>query len=133
VRRACHTVERHSDSYFDPRIKAVVALAPAPTLKSFTPESVAKITVPTTLIVGQNDEEAPHKLCALWLRENNRSFQVELLGREVGHYVFLPEATEAGKALEPDICRDPDGVDRAAIHDSVATTVEATFRKAQGG
>ena len=126
------SVERHSDSYFDPRIKAVVALAPAPTVRSFTPESVAKVIVPTTLVAGQDDMEAPHKLCALWLREHNPSFQVKLLGRQVGHYVFLPEATEAGKALEPDICRDPDGVDRVAIHDSVATMVEATFRKAQG-
>ncbi len=126
------SVERHSDSYFDPRIKAVVALAPAPPVRSFTPESVAKIMVPTTLIAGQNDVEAPHKLCALWLKENNPSFQVELLGSNVGHQVFLPEATEVGKALEPDICCDPDGVDRIAIHGSVAAIVETRFRKALG-
>jgi predicted dienelactone hydrolase len=124
------SVERHSDLYLDPRIKAVAALAPAPTVRSFTPESLAKIIVPTTLIAGQNDEEAPHEQCALWLKERNLSFQLELLGREVGHYVFLPEATEAGKSLEPGICRDPDGVDRAAIHDSVAAVVETRFRKA---
>jgi predicted dienelactone hydrolase len=124
------SVERHSDSYLDPRIKAVVALAPAPPVRSFKPESVSMIVVPTALIVGQNDLEAPHTLCALWLKENNPSFQVELLGRDVGHQVFLPEATETGKALEPDICCDPDGVDRGAIHGSVATMVEAKFRKA---
>ncbi|MDP1700372.1 MAG: hypothetical protein Q8L53_05330 [Aestuariivirga sp.] len=124
------SLERNSDSYLDPRIKAIVALAPAPPVRSFKPESVAKIAVPTTLIAGQNDVEAPHEQCALWLKENNPSFQVELLGREVGHYVFLPEATKAGKAWEPNICRDPDGVDRAAIHASVAAITETRFRGA---
>ena len=126
------SVERHSDSYFDPRIKAVVALAPAPPVRSFTPESVAKIVVPMTIIVGQNDVEAPHKQCALWLKENNPSFQIELLGSDVGHHIFLPVATDIGKALEPDICCDPVGVDRVAIHGSVAAIVETWFNKASG-
>ena len=126
------SIERHSDSYFDPRIKAVVALAPAPPIRSFKSESIAKIVVPTTIIVGQNDMEAPHKYCALWLKENNPSFQIELLGGDIGHQVFLPEATDVGKALEPDICCDHVGVDRVAIHRFVAAIAETWFNKKLG-
>ena len=52
-------------------------------------------------------------------------------GPDVGHYVFLPEATDTGKTLEPDLCRDPDGVDRRAIHRDAAAAVEVSvsFRR----
>lgn len=124
----CWWERAHADSYFDPRIKAVVELAPAPPVRSFKPESIARIALPVAIIAGQNDEEAPHQHCALWLKENNPSFCLELLGRNIGHYVFLPEATETGKALEPVICCDPAGVDRAAIHRAVAEATERFFR-----
>lgn len=124
------SVERHSDSYFDPRIKAIVTLAPAPPVRSFKPESIAKIALPVAIITGQNDEEAPHQHCALWLKQNNPAFCLELLGSNVGHYAFLPEATKTGKMLEPLICRDPDGVDRATIHRSAAEATERFFGNA---
>ena len=124
------SIKRQSDSYLEPRIKAVVALAPAPPVRSFKPESVAKIAVPTTIIAGQNDLEAPHRQCALWLKENNPAFQIELLGHDVGHYVFLPEATDVGKAHGPEICRDPVSVDRAAIHRFAAEAAARLFNSA---
>lgn len=125
------SMKRHSQSYLDPRVKAVMAFAPAPPVRSFERDSIARIRIPTSIIVGQNDMEAPHGECALWLKENNPSFQANLLGREVGHYVFLPEATNAGRDLESTICSDPVGVDRVAIHRSAAEAAERLFRSAR--
>jgi predicted dienelactone hydrolase len=110
------SVARHGNSYGDPRVRAIFAMAPPPPVRAFVPESVSAIDAPVHIIVGQNDSEAPYDECALWLRAQNPAFEVTLLGTEVGHYVFLPEATDAGKAQLPELCVDPVRVDRRAIH-----------------
>ena len=81
-------------------------------------------------MVGQGDREAPHEACALWLVRQNPAFQLELFGRDVGHYVFLCEATEIGRCDEPVICADGPGVDRRAIHDQAAAMAERLFKSA---
>jgi predicted dienelactone hydrolase len=120
---------RHSRSYRDSRIKAVLAFAPAPPVRGFEPQSLGEISVPVSIMVGQSDREAPHRECALWLTENNAAFQIELLEKNVGHYVFLCEATELGKSLEPLLCVDAPDVSRRAIHDRAAAVSEALFRE----
>jgi len=120
---------QHSKSYRDSRIKAAMAFAPAPPVRALEPLSLANISIPISMMVGQSDREAPHRECALWLKENNAAFQVELLGENVGHYVFLCEATELGKSREPHLCKDAPGVSRRQIHDHAATVSEAHFRK----
>ena len=120
---------QHSSSYRDSRIKALMVFAPAPPVRALEPQSLAIISIPTSIMVGQSDREAPHRECVLWLKENNSAFLVELLGENVGHYVFLCEATELGKSQEPLLCMDAPGVIRRAIHDHAATVSEAHFRK----
>lgn len=123
------SMERHGRSYHDSRVKAVAALAPAPPVRAFTPASLSSIVVPVHIMTGEADAEAPHEDCSLWLKRQNPAFDVTLLGANVGHYVFLPEATETGRRLEPLICRDPDDVDRRAIHDRCAMATETLFRR----
>lgn len=123
------SLARQSDSYADPRVRAVVTFAPAPPVRGFTSDSLATIRVPVALMAGQADLEAPHETCALWLCEQNPAFTLELLGETVGHYVFLNEATDFGRAVAPEICTDPFGVDRRAIHDRAAAFADAHFRK----
>jgi hypothetical protein len=53
---------------------------------------------------------------------------LDVLAPEVGHYVFLPEATEAGRRAAPDTCADGLGVNRAAVHDRVAAAANELFR-----
>ncbi len=119
---------RHANSYLDRRIQAIATFAPAPTVRAFEPDSVEGIAIPVQITVGRDDQEAPHDECSLWLQQHNPNFDVKLLGSDVGHYVFLPEATEAGKKLEPSICIDPDGVERRAIHVNAAQATEQLFR-----
>ena len=122
------SLERQSLTYADPRIRAVTAIAPPPPVRGFRPKTVAAIRLPVAILVGQADPEAPHEACALWLKQQNPEFAVELLGETVGHYVFLNEATDLGRREAPQICLDAPGVDRRAIHDRAAAFADAHFR-----
>jgi predicted dienelactone hydrolase len=109
--------ERQSVSNLDQRIRTAVALAPAPTVRAFTPDSLAAINAPITIMVGEADQEAPAGPCSIWLSERLPNSQLHFLGRNVGHYSLLSLGTEEGRRLEPEICIDAPGVDRSAIHE----------------
>ena len=121
------SMARHNDCHRDHRVRAVAVFAPAPPVRAFTPDSLAAISLPIHIMVGKGDVDAPYDECALWLQQHNPSFEVSLLGDEIGHYVFLPEATETGRAQLPDICCDPPGVDRRTVHRDAAATAERLF------
>ena len=110
--------ERRAISYRDPRVKAALLLAPAPPVRAFTDESLAATAVPVSMMVGGADSEAPAQDGAEWLLERLPQALFEQLGPAVGHYVFLPEATEAGRSAAPVFCVDAQGADRRAVHDA---------------
>ncbi|MCZ4279814.1 hypothetical protein O4H49_03430 [Kiloniella laminariae] len=110
------SMDRQNLSYKDGRITAAVALAPPPPVRAFEPDSLKSITVPVGILVGQNDREAPHLDCACWLKQQNPAMELQLLGKTVGHYVFLPEGTASDKAREPELFYDPEGINRKEIH-----------------
>lgn len=124
------SVARHGRNHLESRVRAVAAYAPAPTVRAFTPSSVASIAIPVALMTGAGDTEAPFETCTQWLKERNPAFAITALDAPTGHYVFLPEATDAGRAQEPAICVDPPGVDRAAIHDRAAAMAWRLFAEA---
>lgn len=110
--------ERQSASCADPRVRVVVALAPAPPVRAFTPNSLAEIAVPVTVLAGEADREAPIEPCAMWLAERLPRCKLHSLGAHVGHYTLLCAGTEAGRKLEPELCIDLPGVDRQEVHKS---------------
>jgi len=117
---------RQSQSYKDERVRRAVLLAPAPPIRAFTPESLAGITNPVTIIVGGDDREAPAEVCADWLDAQIARSQVHNLGPGVGHATFLCLGTENGRTESPELCVDNLGVDRAFIHQRiVALTLSA--------
>ena len=119
---------RQSMSYHDSRVRAALVLAPAPTVRAFTEESLATISRPVAIAVGGADLEAPAEQCAIWLHERLPNSSLSLLGREVGHYVFLCEGTEIGRAREPELYVDAAGVDRRAIHQAVIAKAVDLFQ-----
>ena len=119
---------RHSLSYRDPRIRAILALAPAPPVRSFSIESLRSIELPVGIMVGPADIEAPVQECAAWLAEHIPTSELTLLEPDAGHYVFLCEATDPGRKAEPAICLDPAGVDRSSIHDRAAEAATRLFQ-----
>ena len=108
--------DRRARSYRDPRVRAALLLAPAPPVRAFTDESLAAITAGTPMMIGGADLEAPASDGAEWLQERLPQTSIERLGPAVGHYVFLPEGTEAGRRAASMLCVDAPGVDRRAIH-----------------
>ena len=82
-------------------MRAAFVCAPAPTVRGFTDESLAAITIPVAIVCGENDLEAPHRQCAGWLAERVENCDLTLLGKSVGHYVFLCEPTRQVNVWSP--------------------------------
>ncbi len=106
------------ESYRDPRIKAVFAIAPALGF-TFTPESLRAIRLPVAVVAAGADTIAPPASSADILRANVRGAKETTLPG-VEHDTFLDTCTGAGKAQFPQYCTDPAGVDRAAVHAQTA-------------
>lgn len=115
--------ERHGDSFLDTRISKCVAIAPPPPIRSFTNRSLRCIDCPTLIIAGEADIEAPFHSCAQWLSTQNPRFQLESIGKNVGHYAFLPECTDHGMCVEHEICIDHPSIVRSKIHTDAAMSI----------
>ena len=115
--------DRHSELYLDARIHKCVAIAPAPPVRAFTQKSLSEIKIPTLIVAGEADEEAPFDQCSEWLKEHNKGFRLHSAGKNVGHYTFLAECTEQGISLEPEICIDHPSINRSTIHDNISILI----------
>lgn len=118
---------RRANAYRDARIRAALLLAPAPPVRAFTEESLAGITAPVGIMIGGADLEAPARDGADWLAGRLAGAEVEHLGPAVGHYVFLPEGTEAGLRDAPGLCVDAPGVSRRAVHEEALAAALRLF------
>ena len=117
---------RHRQSYRENRIKAAFAIAPALGM-AFTADSLGEIEIPVQIVTTEIDNEVPPKTNAHRFSELIPNANLELILGRADHYVFLAEATEAGKRLEPDICIDHPSVDRRQIHQQVGRQATGFF------
>lgn len=115
------------ESYRDPRIKAVFAIAPALGF-TLTPESLRAIRLPVAIVAAGADTIAPPASSADTLRANVRGAKETTLPG-VEHDTFLDTCTAAGKAQFPQYCTDPAGVDRAAVHGQTAEMAVQFFAR----
>ncbi len=122
------TLQRAGDSYRDPRIRAVFAIAPA-VARAFKPESLKEIAIPVEIVAGAADPIAPPAENAQFFASNIRTAKLTLLPGGVGHYTFLDLGTEAGKKQLPQFFVDNPGVDREAVHRQVAQMAADFFDK----
>jgi predicted dienelactone hydrolase len=110
---------RHAgDSYKDKRIKRVFAISPA-LGSGFTASGLSKIKIPVSIVIGQADKITPLATNAQRYANLIKGATLTVLPGEIGHYTFLAECNAHGKAVV-DICRDGEGIDRAAVHHQVA-------------
>lgn len=119
------SLARSGESYRDPRVKAVFAIAPALGFTE-TPESLHAIRLPVEMVVGTEDRIAPANENADYLRANLKA------GREttlpgVSHYTFLDTCTPAGVSALPMYCTEAPGIERDAVHARVAATAVTFF------
>jgi predicted dienelactone hydrolase len=120
VRRTSgESLARSADSFRDPRVKAVFAIAPA-LGETLTQDSLRAIRVPTYVVVGAADPIAPAHDNADYIRSNIHGAQETVLPGGVAHYTFLDTCTAAGKAAYTTYCADRPGIDRDAVHAQVA-------------
>ncbi len=111
------SLARSGDSFRDPRVRAVLAIAPALGFTQ-TPESLRSLRLPVAMVVGSADPIAPAETNANLLKANVRGARETVLPN-VAHYTFLDTCLPAGKASLATYCTDPVGVDRTAVHEQV--------------
>lgn len=111
------SLARSGDSFRDPRIRAIFAIAPALGF-TLTPESLHAMRLPVAVVVGSADPIAPPAQNADLIRMQVRGARETVLPG-VAHYTFLDTCTAAGKQTLQTYCTDPAGIDRAAIHQQV--------------
>lgn len=118
---------RMSDCYLDPRVRAALILAPGNSVLGCNEGGLRSIKKPSRIVVGGSDFVLP---VALWLHERLPASALDRVAPEAGHYVFLPEPTEAGRLTDPVPWIDAPGVDRRSIHVQTAALAAEFFRAA---
>lgn len=119
-------------SYKDPRVKAIVAMAPAlgPGIKT---SSLAEISTPVLVIAAKDDELLRYELNAEVYAHHIPGAELILLPKG-GHFVFMPECTFMGKVFTYfhrfDICGRRAKVedDRPRLHIQIEEAVIAFFK-----
>lgn len=122
-----NSMKRHSRSYLDKRVKAVVALAPGPPVRGYTAKSLKKISVPIKIMTGEADEEAPFESCSVWLNQHNSTFELISLGKDVGHYTLVGVATDLCRENDSHLSDDLPGVDRVEVLNRIAKETAEFF------
>jgi predicted dienelactone hydrolase len=101
-------------SYRDERVRAVFAMAPG-LGPVFTPESLAKISIPVAIVTGSADEVVPPASSAEALGNTIPHTALKSFPH-AGHFVFFGTCTAVGRLFIRAGCHDPDGADRDAVH-----------------
>jgi predicted dienelactone hydrolase len=121
-------LQHSGDSYLDPRIRAVFAIAPA-VARAFTPEALRKINIPVEIVAGAADPIAPPSENAEYFAKNISGARLTVLPGGVAHYTFLDDGTDEGKKQLPKFFVDNPGVDREAVHKQVADMAADFFTR----
>lgn len=122
------SLARSGDSFRDPRIRAVFALAPALGF-TLTPESLRAMRLPVDVVVGSADAVTPAAENADLVHRAVRGARETVLPG-VGHATFLDVCGAAGRQAEPQRCGDGSGVDREAVHGQVSAMAVTFFDRA---
>lgn len=101
-------------SFKDPRIGALVLLAPANFI--YTPKALQQIQVPVALVSSIHDETLPHKEHAYPIIQNVVPRKLKVFREKVTHSAFLNRMSPLGKKK---IKTRASNADRAAVHEQV--------------
>jgi len=120
------SIARAGDSFRDPRVRAVFAIAPALGM-AFNEQGLKSIAVPVEMLAGGADVTVP-------LPTNARRFAAQLPHARLSilpgatHYSFIDDCMDG--ALPALYCKEKPGVDRDAIHAQSIALAAAFFDKA---
>jgi predicted dienelactone hydrolase len=115
----------------DPRVRAVMALAPMGV--AFSASSLAAITVPVAIYAGEKDTFLVPRFHAQWVMQNMQNKQgastTLQLVPNAGHYAFMNTPTMDLPSPDGSVAADPQGFDRAAFLQRLAQESVAFFDK----
>lgn len=111
----------------DPRVKAAFAMAPQSLV--FDKSGLASIDRPVFLYYGQDDRVLVPRYNALHIAPLIKTLAGIKMIPKAGHYVFLSPCSPQLTKDAPEICLDPPGVDRVAVHRQIDADALAFFRK----
>lgn len=112
----------------DPRVRAVMALAPLGVL--FSASSLAAITVPVAIHTGEKDTFLVPRFHAQWVMQNLRGGNATLnIVPNAGHYAFMNTPTMDLPSPVGSVAGNPQGFDREAFLDRLAQESVAFFDK----
>jgi predicted dienelactone hydrolase len=112
----------------DPRVKAIFVMAPALGFV-FDKAGLAKVEVPVRLYRPTADEILAHPWNAERIAQMLPKPPEYSLIEGAGHYAFLGPCPPLLATRIPEICKDPRGIDRAAIHARVNAEMIDFFRR----
>jgi len=121
-------LKRSSDSYRDPRVRAVFAMAPA-LGPAFDRASLRRISIPVSIVAGEADGNVPIASSAVYFAKNIPDAKLTLFPGKVAHYVFLDTCTQQGREQRAMLCSDAAGVDRDGIHAQTVKLAVEFFEK----
>ena len=108
----------------DPRIRAVVAMAPMAVV--LTPESLAAITVPVRIFVAERDAVLNRKYHADHVAASLPGVQINTVPG-AGHFAFMSQSTIPLPSAAGDAAANPPGFDRVAYLSEMEEQVARFF------
>ncbi|MCG5242712.1 alpha/beta hydrolase family protein [Azospirillum doebereinerae] len=114
----------------DGRVKALFLMAPKGVL--FGAAGLEAVRVPVRLYAAERDGQLGLAANAGALARDLPARPVPVLLEGAGHFVFLAPCSTELAAAAPFLCRDPEGVDRAGLHDRINADAAAFFTTALG-
>lgn len=112
----------------DKRVKAIFAMAPGD-LPGFGMDEAGlrQLTIPTYIIVGARDTQAPPRENAELAARNISHARLDVMPGQVDHEIFVNECNGVGRDAWPEACIDDPSVDRARWHNHIGNAALKFF------
>jgi predicted dienelactone hydrolase len=110
----------------DPRVRSVVVMAP--NAARFTDDALAKVAVPVLVYGAEQDDLTRVQYHAERLARTLPQAECVLV-KGGGHFAFVSSFPPALKIIAGEAARDPDGFDRAALHEVMNREIVAFFNR----
>jgi len=112
----------------DSRVKAAFAMAPGD-ISGFGMDEAGlrQLTIPTYIIVGARDTQAPSKENSEFAAKYIQHAQLDVLPGLVDHEIFVNECDALGRDTWPEACIDAPGIDRNKLHEYIGSAALKFF------
>lgn len=124
-RKAIREIVAADGSLADKRVRAVVSMAPMDAF--FDTFGLAKLRCPVLLIGAENDHLGLGLDNTPMFRDAMPPVSEYMLLPKAGHFVFLAPCSQGQAVALPQLCVDPEGVDRVGIHREINSRVIRFF------